>query len=225
MEPPCDVWMKMCSNVPGHMTKVPSRPIYCKNLLKSPSEPSGRWPWNLEYSIGYSSTTKYVQMMTLGWPWAFLWDGQICFLMPLQGWTLYSIWPCISKLVLIQHILCTQVCDTGPMVLWGFFLGGGVCFFDSRAFSPGNRSFICRDWLVHDNCSLPTTPGHSYHPSLWRKLCFWKEKSSFSFKTFVTCFESSYQCVAQLLVSSGSLKFGHQKKCCNRHKIWMRWLL
>ena len=36
----------------------------------------------------------------------------------LQGESLYSIeCSCISKFVLIQHILSTQVSDTGPMVL------------------------------------------------------------------------------------------------------------
>ena len=44
--------------------------IYGKNLLKSSREPNGWWPWNLVCSIGYSSTTKFVQMMTLGWPWS-----------------------------------------------------------------------------------------------------------------------------------------------------------
>ena len=45
-----------------------------KNTSKSPfSEPRGRWHRNLIYSIGYSSTFKFVQMMTLGWPWLFLW--------------------------------------------------------------------------------------------------------------------------------------------------------
>ena len=39
-----------------------------------------------------------------------------CFCM---GDRLYSIGcPCLSKFVLIQHILCTQMSDTGPMVLW-----------------------------------------------------------------------------------------------------------
>ena len=42
MAPSCDVGMKMCPNVPGHMTEVPSRPIYGKHLQKSPSEPRGR---------------------------------------------------------------------------------------------------------------------------------------------------------------------------------------
>ena len=42
MEPPWDVGMKICSNVPGHMTKMVSRPIYGKNLQKaSSSEPRG----------------------------------------------------------------------------------------------------------------------------------------------------------------------------------------
>ena len=60
-------------------------------LQKSPSsEPRGWLPWNLVYSIGYPSTCtiKFVQMMTLGWPWPFLWHGQICFLMLLHGWKL-----------------------------------------------------------------------------------------------------------------------------------------
>ena len=66
----------------GFMTKMASKSIYGKNLQKSPSsEPRDWWPWNLVYSIGHSSTTKFVQMMTLGWPWPFLWHGQICFLM------------------------------------------------------------------------------------------------------------------------------------------------
>ena len=43
MEPPWDVGMKICSNVAGHMTKTASRPIYGKNLKKSPSsEPRDR---------------------------------------------------------------------------------------------------------------------------------------------------------------------------------------
>ena len=34
MEPPWDVGMKICSNVPGHMVKVASRPIYGKKPSK-----------------------------------------------------------------------------------------------------------------------------------------------------------------------------------------------
>ena len=40
---------------------------------KNPSsEPRSRWSWNLVYSFGYSSTIKFLQMKTLGWPCPFL---------------------------------------------------------------------------------------------------------------------------------------------------------
>ena len=77
---------KVCSNGPGHMTKMPAIPIYGKNLKKSSSpEPNGRWPWNLECIIGCSSTTKFAQMMTLGWPWPILRPGQISSFIFLYG--------------------------------------------------------------------------------------------------------------------------------------------
>ena len=42
IEPPWDIVMKICSSVSGHMTKMASRPIYGKDLQKSPySEPRG----------------------------------------------------------------------------------------------------------------------------------------------------------------------------------------
>ena len=68
------------------MTKMAVMPIYVKNLKNSSSpEPKGWWPWNLVCSIGCSSTTKFVQMMTLGWPWPILLQCQIWFLMLLCG--------------------------------------------------------------------------------------------------------------------------------------------
>ena len=72
-------WGKnICSHGPGHMTKMAAMPIYGKNLKKSSSpEPKGWWPWNLVCSIGCSSTTKFVQIMTLDWHWSILWQGQI----------------------------------------------------------------------------------------------------------------------------------------------------
>ena len=87
--------MKICSNVPGHMAKMAPSLIYGKKNIQKPpsSEPRDWWFWNLIYSI-CSSTTKFVQMMTLGWPWPFLWHGQrSSFLMLLHGWQL------------IQHIV------------------------------------------------------------------------------------------------------------------------
>ena len=86
MEFPWDGGRKVCSNDPGHMTKMAAMLVYGKNLKKSSSpEPKGRWPWNLVCSIGCSSTTKFVQMMTLSWPWPILWQGQIWSLMLLYG--------------------------------------------------------------------------------------------------------------------------------------------
>ena len=77
---------KVCSNGPGHLTKMAAMPIYGKNLKKSSSlEPKGRWPWNLVCSIGCMSTTKFIQMMTLGWPWPIIQQGQIWSLMLLCG--------------------------------------------------------------------------------------------------------------------------------------------
>ena len=59
--------------------------IYGKNLKKSSPEPKGQWPWILVCIIGCLSTTKFAQMMTLGWPWPILWQGQIWSLMLLYG--------------------------------------------------------------------------------------------------------------------------------------------
>ena len=68
------------------MTKLAAMPIYGKNLKKSSSlEAKGRWPWKLVCSIGYSSTTKLDQMMSLGWPWPVLCQGQIWSLVLLYG--------------------------------------------------------------------------------------------------------------------------------------------
>ena len=86
MESPWDGGTKICWNGHGHMTKMAAMPIYGKTFKKSSSpEPKGRWPWHLVCSIGYSSTTNFVQVMTLGWPWPILRQGQIWSLMLLYG--------------------------------------------------------------------------------------------------------------------------------------------
>ena len=43
------------------------------------------WPWKLVCSIGYCSSTMFVQMITLGWPWPILWQLQIWSHMLLYG--------------------------------------------------------------------------------------------------------------------------------------------
>ena len=62
----------------GHMTKIATMPIYGKNIWKSSSQdPKGLWPWYMVCSINGSGPIKSVQMMTLGWPWPTLRQGQI----------------------------------------------------------------------------------------------------------------------------------------------------
>ena len=59
--------MKTYINDLGHMTNMAAMPIYGKTLKKSSSpEPIGQWPWNLVCSIVCASTTKIVQIITLG---------------------------------------------------------------------------------------------------------------------------------------------------------------
>ena len=74
---------KVCSNGPGHRTKMATMAIYAKNLKKSSTpEPKGQWPWILVCIIGCLSTTKFAQMVTLAYfkamsnlvPYAFVWE-------------------------------------------------------------------------------------------------------------------------------------------------------
>ena len=70
--------MKIYTNEFGHMTNMAAMPIYSKNLKKSSSpEPIDWWLWKLVCSIVYASTTKVVQIVTLGWPWPILRWGKI----------------------------------------------------------------------------------------------------------------------------------------------------
>ena len=62
MESPWDGGTKVCSNGPGHMTKMAAMSIYSKNLKKSSSlKPKGRRPWNLGARV-LLSLFKW-------WPW------------------------------------------------------------------------------------------------------------------------------------------------------------
>ena len=62
--------MKIYTNELGHMTNMAVMPTYSKNL-------KDQWPWNLVCSIVSASTTKIVQIMTLGLTWPILRLGQI----------------------------------------------------------------------------------------------------------------------------------------------------
>ena len=101
------IGMKINTNELGHMTNMAAMSIYGKNLKKSSSpEPIKRWPWNLVCSIVYGSTTNVVQIMTLGWPWLILRQGQIWSHRLLYGkkWKLFIFFlkllqPWVSKLL------------------------------------------------------------------------------------------------------------------------------
>ena len=65
--------MKLNTNELGYTTNMAAMPIYGKNLKKSSSpEAIDRWPWNMVCIIVYVSTTKVVQIISLGWPWPIL---------------------------------------------------------------------------------------------------------------------------------------------------------
>ena len=84
--------MKIYTNEFGSISNTAAMPIYDKNLKKiSSPEPIDRWPWNLVCTIVYASTTKVTQIMTLGWPWPILRQGQIWSHRPLYGekWKLF----------------------------------------------------------------------------------------------------------------------------------------
>ena len=67
MQPPGPLRKKSCSNGLGHITNMATMPIYGKNLKKSFSlQQIDQWPWNLACVIVYGSTSKIVQIMTLG---------------------------------------------------------------------------------------------------------------------------------------------------------------
>ena len=80
------------------MTNMAAMPIYGKNLKKSSPEPIYRWPWNFVCSIVNASTTKIVQIITLGWPWHILRQGQIWWHRLLYGknWKLFIFGHCCS---------------------------------------------------------------------------------------------------------------------------------
>ena len=69
---PLDGGMKVCSWDLGHIIKMATMPIYGKNLWKSSQELNGLWLWNLVCTNGYSGSTTFVQMVTLGWHWHFM---------------------------------------------------------------------------------------------------------------------------------------------------------
>ena len=157
MEPPWDVGNEnlfKCSRSHDH-----AHINYGEKLQKYFSlEPRGRWLWNLVYSIGYSRTIFH--MMTLGWPWLFLWQGQICFRMFLHGWKLIQHW------VLMYFHVCSNSTYpqhsgeryriSGPLVFKCFpFLHPAFLYPAIRSMHPCTRLLMSRHTKY--------AQGYTYH--------------------------------------------------------------
>ena len=105
----------------------PPRPYMVKTHQKSfSSEPKGQWPWALVCSIGALGPSKFIQMITLGWPWPILWQGQIWCLMLLYWKKLleshlmeetYNKWPEWHEVYVYIKILNPGGCLPLP---WGY---------------------------------------------------------------------------------------------------------
>ena len=75
--------------------------IWKKPKKSASLELKRRWSWNLVCSIRRSSTTKFVQMMTLGWPWPILRHGQI--------WSLKLLYEKNVKQWIFQKLLSSMI--------------------------------------------------------------------------------------------------------------------
>ena len=84
MEPPWNRGAKVCSNGPGHMTKMATMPIYGINPLKIFFCETSR-PMTFASGILHWGLGPFVQIMILGWLWPSLRQAQLCFLMLLYG--------------------------------------------------------------------------------------------------------------------------------------------
>ena len=155
MEPPWDGGTKVCSNGPGHMTKMAAMLIYGKNLKKSfPPEPKGRWPWILVCSIKCSSTTKFVQLIALGWPWPILRQHQNWSLMLLHGKKV--------KQWIFQKVLSSMI--------WNY-----------QQMTEVTRNFCWHQNLSPGGC-MPPAPGLYTCIKSWKKNCIKSDFKEISLK-------------------------------------------
>ena len=99
MEPPCDVGNEhlfKCSRSHDHAHKSYSDKLQKYFLRNQEADDFETW-----YTASGTRVLTIFHMMTLGWPWLFLWQGQICFRMLLHGWKLIQHWV----------LMCFQVCS------------------------------------------------------------------------------------------------------------------
>ena len=134
------IWRtKICSNVSGHMTM----PIYGEKLKTIFFFITKRL-MTLKLGIQHQVLEYYqcFHMITLGWPWPFLWQGQICFRMRLHGWKL--IQPCVlmyfqvySNSAYPQHS-SEWYRTNGPLIIYPILLSN-----QSVPIAPGDRKIKC----------------------------------------------------------------------------------
>ena len=90
MEPPWDVGNEnlfKCSRSHDHAHINYGENF--KNLSLRNQEADDFETW---YIASGTRVLPIFHMITLGWPWLFLWQGQICFRMLLHGWKLTQHW-------------------------------------------------------------------------------------------------------------------------------------
>ena len=102
VEPPWDGRTKVCSNDLGHMTKMATMPMhYMVFRIDRPG-----CGWNLEYSIGQASTTKFVQRWPLVDHWPFYTKVNFGFLTiylygkTFKGWMIQKYWSLWYKILI-----------------------------------------------------------------------------------------------------------------------------
>ena len=83
-------------------------------------------------------------MMTLGWPWPFLWQGKICFWMLLHGWKLIQHW------VLMYFQVCSISAYPQHSGEWYRSKGTLVYHLLTRFSSQGNK--LQTDTNLRDSC-------------------------------------------------------------------------
>ena len=103
------MWMKIYINELGHMIKMAAMPIDGKKKLKKPSslELMDWWPWNMVCSIRYSSSTKSVPLITLGWRWSFY--GKVKYGKMLIHWISWKVLNVLEKKMVIRVVLMSTL--------------------------------------------------------------------------------------------------------------------
>ena len=151
------------------MAKFAAMPIYGKNLNKSSTpEPIDQWPWNLVCSFVYVSTTMNIQIITLGWPWPILRQGQIWSYTHLYGkkWKLFifmprlfeeqrkgiECYPCPSRTSVRPSVrtshLCVRAVTPKPYGIYSWNFTGAYITIRRCVMNKEDNSCIFGFWII-----------------------------------------------------------------------------